>query len=138
MTSATVDALRDGTIDAGFQLSGVPSSSWQSLATDHPIRFLGISDERMAELNARLPFYQAELIPAGTYEGQDEDIQTIGVKVVLVTRDDVPPIQGYAMARALVEHNEQLISAHPNGLKWDGRFVADAGFIPFHEGAAAY
>lgn len=137
-TSATIDALRDNTIDAGFQLSGVPSSGWQALATDRPLRFLSISDEKMSELNERLPFYQAETVPAGTYEGQAEEFQTIGVKVVLVTREDVPPIQAYEMARILIEHNEELVSAHPNGVFWDGRNVQDAGFIPFHEGAAAY
>lgn len=137
-TSATIDALRDNTIDAGFQLSGIPSAAWQELASDHPIRFLAISDEKMRELNERLPFYQAEVVPAGTYAGQDEDIQTIGVKVVLVTREDVPAIQAYEMARILVEHNDEITSAHPNGAEWDGRNVEDAGFIPFHEGAAAY
>lgn len=137
-TSATVDALRDNTIDAGFQLSGVPSSGWLGLATDHPLRFLGISEEKMAELNERLPFYGAEVIPAGTYPGQDEDLMTIGVNVVLVTSADVPDIQAYEMARILIEHNDRLVSAHPNGVMWDGRNVANAGFIPFHDGAAAY
>lgn len=137
-TSATVDALRDNTIDAGFQLSGVPSSGWQALASDHPIRFLSISDEMMAALNERLPFYAAEIIPAGTYEGQTEDVQTIGVKVILITRDDVPAIQAYEMARALTEYNDELTAAHPNGAAWDGTFAADAGFVPFHPGATAY
>ena len=137
-TSATVDALRDNTIDAGFQLAGVPSAGWQALAADHPIRFLSISDEMMAALNERLPFYAAEIIPAGTYEGQDEDVQTIGVKVILITRDDVPDIQAFEMARALTEHNDELTAAHPNGAEWDGTFAADAGFIPFHPGAVAF
>lgn len=137
-TSATVDALRDNTIDAGFQLSGVPSSGWLGLATDHPLRFLGISDEKMRELNDRLPFYAAEVIPAGTYPGVEEDLTTIGVKVLMVTREDVPDIQAHEMARILVEHNDILVSAHPNGADWDGRNVKDAGFIPFHPGADAY
>lgn len=137
-TSATIDALRDNTIDAGFQLSGIPSSSWQALASDHPIRFLAISDEKMRELNERLPFFQAEIVPAGTYAGQDEDVQTIGVKVILVTREDVPAIQAYEMARILIENNEGIVSAHPNGAQWDGANVKDASFVPFHAGAAAY
>jgi len=137
-TSATVDALRDNTIDAGFQLSGIPSSGWLALATDHPLRFLGISDEKMQELNARLPFYAAEVVPAGTYPGLEEDLTTIGVKVLMVTREDVPDIQAYEMARILVEHNDVLVNGHPNGVYWDGRNVKDGGFIPFHPGAAAY
>jgi len=137
-TSATVDALRDNTIDAGFQLSGIPSANWQSLANDLPIRFLGIDDEQMAELNHRLPFYQPEIIAAGTYAGQDEDITTIGVKVLLVTREDVPTIQAHEIARVLFEHNDVLVQSHPMGVMWDGRNVKDAGFMSFHAGAELY
>lgn len=137
-TSATVDALRDNTIDAGFQLSGIPSANWQSLANDHPIRFLGIDEEQMADLNQRLPFYQPEIIEAGTYEGQDEDVTTIGVKVLLVTRDDTSDLQAHEMARVLIEHNDVLIQSHPMGAIWDGRNVKDAGFMAFHPGAELY
>lgn len=137
-TGATVDALRDGTIDAGFQLSGLPSGTWLGLANDHPLRFLGIAPDKMAALNARLPFYVPEVIKGGTYRGTDQDVTTIGVKVVLVTRDTVPDIQAHEMARVLIEHNADIARAHPTGVAWDGRGVADAGFIPFHPGAAAY
>lgn len=137
-TAATVDALRDGTIDAGFQLAGLPAGNWMGLANDHPLRFLGIAPDKMAALNARLPFYVPEVIKAGTYRGVTEDVTTIGVKVVLVTRDTVPAIQAHEMARVLIEHNAELRSAHPTGVFWDGRAVSDAGFIPFHPGAEAY
>lgn len=133
-----MDALRDNTIDAGFQLSGIPSANWQSLANDHPIRFLGIDEEQMADLNQRLPFYQPEIIEAGTYEGQDEDVTTIGVKVLLVTRDDTSDLQAHEMARVLIEHNDVLIQSHPMGAIWDGRNVKDAGFMAFHPGAELY
>jgi TRAP transporter TAXI family solute receptor len=137
-TSATADALRDNTVDAGFQLSGVPSATWQSLANDHPIRFLGIDQEQMAGLNERLPFYQSAIIPAGTYEGQDEAISTIGVTVILVTRNNVPEIQSYHMSRILIEHNDTLVESHPNGVAWDGRNVKGAEFVGIHSGAEQY
>jgi len=137
-TSATVDALRNGSIDAGFQLSGVPSATWLELANDHPIRFLGISDEHAAALNERLPFYGSQTIPAGTYSGIDEDLQTIAVNVMLITNEDTPPPQAYALLRMMFQYNEDLQQAHPNAVYWNPDNAARAGAIPRAQGAIDY
>ncbi len=137
-TSATVDALRNGSIDAGFQLSGVPSATWLELANDHPIRFLGIADEDVAALNERLPFYGAQTIPAGTYPGIEEDLQTIAVNVMLITNEDTPPQQAYALLRMMFQHNEELQQAHPNAVHWNPDNATKAGAIPRAQGAIDY
>lgn len=137
-TSATVDALRDGAIDAGFQLAGVPASTWMELTADHPIRLLGISEDDMATLNERLPFYEGLTIPAGTYTGLDEDLLTIGVNVMLITREDTAPVQSWELLRMMFDFNERFQDAHPNGADWNPDNVVKARAIPFHQGAIDY
>jgi uncharacterized protein len=48
----TADALRDGTIDAGFWSGGVPTGAVLSLAETRQIALVPISDEEFAAINA--------------------------------------------------------------------------------------
>ena len=49
---------------------------------------------------AASPYYTKHVIPAGTYNGQDEDVTTVAVGAVILARDDVSEDAIYALTVA--------------------------------------
>ena len=47
------------------------------------MKLIGIDDKCRDRLKSVYGFYTDYTIPAGTYEGQDQDVETLGVRAVL-------------------------------------------------------
>ena len=56
--------------------------------------------------------YVAVTIPAGTYEGQAEDVATAAVGNFLITHDGVSDETAYQMTKLLFENLDQFAAAH--------------------------
>lgn len=101
-------ALKDGSIDAFFITAGIPTTAVTSLVGDMDIRILNISNESANILVSKNNAYSLKTIPAGTYEGIDEDITTVCVTALLVANDDVDPDAEEAILNILKSENEEL------------------------------
>ena len=80
----STDALKDGKIDAAFIVAGAPTPAITELCTTNDAYLVPIDGEIAEKLMADCPFYTAHTIPAGTYAGQDADVQTVTVKATLI------------------------------------------------------
>lgn len=80
--------LQSGEIDALFCTSGVKTEMIEELANSCGIALLPVDGSAAARLLAAYPAYSQGVIPAGSYNGQDQDVPTIGVKAVLLASDD--------------------------------------------------
>ena len=81
--------------------------------------------------------YREVTISAGTYPGQDADVQTVGVKAVLLASDSLPAKQVQQLTELLFSSREAL--EEQLGLALDPETDAVEGVgIPFHAGAAAW
>jgi len=131
----SVELIKNRQLDATLQSAGLGVASIKDLATSLPITVVAVPAEVAQKLGA--PF-QAATIPAGTYEGQNEDVPTLAITNILVTRADVSDDQAYQMTKQLFEHLDALAAAH-NAAK--GIKVEDAAKglpIPLHPGAERY
>lgn len=83
------------------------------------------------------PFVSAT-IPAKTYTGQDEPVQTAAVVNYLVTREGVSEDTVYQMTKLVYESIPELAAAHSAGkdIKLDGALAGVP--IPLHPGAQRY
>lgn len=129
--------IAEGKIDLGFFVSTYPNPALTKLNASSRIRLLSVSPELAARVRADFPFYRPIRIPAGTYDGQDEDVATIGVDNLLVCRDDLPDELVYRLTRTFFESLETLADAHSaaSAIKLE---EASAAPIPLHPGAARY
>ena len=110
------DQLKAGKIDAIVITVGTPSPVVTELAGECGIRLLNVD---------------------GTYPGQDADVQTVGVKAVLLASDSLPAKQVQQLAELLFSSREAL--EEQLGLALDPETDAVEGVgIPFHAGAAAW
>lgn len=134
------DALRDGQVDAIMQFGGLPLSAITDLASTKGIRLLSISDEKLAQIQADNVWVSTATIPAGTYAGIDEDIQTAGQMILIYTNAETPDAVVYQMMEALMAHQDELTAIHPSaGLFNLENGINGAGTIlPLHPAAEQY
>ena len=84
----STDALKDGKIDAAFIVAGAPTPAITELCTTNDAYLVPIDGDVAAKLIEDCPFYTEYKIPAGTYEGQTEDVTTVTVKATLIVSAD--------------------------------------------------
>lgn len=134
----TADALANGDIDAGFWSVGAPTSSIMNLATTQDIRILSLSDEEVAAAQEADGTFTALSLAAGTYDGVDEDVATIGVPNVLVVSSETDADLVYEITRAMYENIDEMRAVHPAAEETTVEFTMAATPVPLHEGAIRY
>lgn len=127
-----VSHLLDGSVDAMFITAGSPVQVYAENASS--IRLLSLTQEEMDRICNTFDGYVQTTVPAGTYDGMKE-VQTLGVKAVLLVSQEVPDTAVYQMCKVLFANidafEEQL------GLRKDitPASAAEGITIPFHAGA---
>ena len=130
-------ALKDGTVDAAFVTAGYPTASVQDIASQNKIRLLPIGDEQIKKLNEKYPFYTKTTVPAGTYQGFEEEVPTVSVMAILVANDKIDAALGEKLTKAIFDNLDKIAAAHSAG-KSITKATALEGmdFIKMNEGAS--
>lgn len=130
--------IRDHKLDAAHGFTGAPISSFQELATETPCTILQYTDEELISIILKNSNYYADTIPAGTYEGQEEDIKTFGLKCLICVRADMSDEMAYKLTSILYQQREALAEAHPAMEIMKNRGFMDTVAIPMHDGALKF
>lgn len=133
-----VNKLENGEIDALFCTAGVKMEIIEELAKRSSIRFLSIDDNRMQKLTSTYPFLKEYYIPENTYEGQTEQVTTIGVEAVLLARDELDEDIVSKITKILFEYRDELPFNSLSDFGLSDKDVTQEIGIPFHEGALKY
>lgn len=138
--SAASKALKEGTIDAAFITAGAPTLAVQDVTASTPIKLLPIDDEHLKALTEKYPFYSKIVIPKGTYNGVDEDIETVSVMAILVCNDRVDSELAGKILDTLFKNLDHLKSSHPVIGNLDKKFASEKAHmtLPFQEGAEKF
>lgn len=134
----TVDALKDGTIDAGFWSGGLPTSGLVDYATTGSMVLVPTSEYASAMQDKYGQYYLDSEIPAGTYEGQDEAVGSIGVPNVLVVNTSMDEALQQQLTSLLFEHRDDLVAVHPAASELNKQTAGDIPFMDVCPGAKAY
>lgn len=131
----SVDLMKNRQLDATLQSAGLGVASLRDLANAIAITVVEVPTEVVESIGAP---YQPAVIPAGTYQGQDADVQTASVINYLVTRADLDEEVVYQMTKALYENLDRLTAAHAaaQAIKLDES--ATVSPVPLHPGAERY
>jgi TRAP transporter TAXI family solute receptor len=132
-----IEQMKNGAVDAAFLTSGLPNSTIMDLSTTQDVRIIPIRKEAVEKLAADYPFYASEVIPAGTYDNE-EDVETAAVQTLLVTREDLSEELVYNITKTIFENLDSLRETHSaaNSISIDS--VLKGMPIPLHPGAEKY
>jgi uncharacterized protein len=136
----SVDALKDGKIDAFFWNGGLPTASVLDLVNSPRIRARFIATDSMLpqlEKTYGPSLYYKAIIPKGMYQ-QDTDVPVVGVAVLLVVSETMPEDLAHDITRVLFEKQPELATIHPQAKVLSVKTATTRSPIPFHPGAIRY
>lgn len=131
----SVELIKNRQLDATLQSAGLGVASIRDLATSLPISVVAIPADIVEKIG--LP-YIAATIPAGTYDGQTEDVATAAVGNFLVTHSDVSDDLAYEMTKQLFENLPAMEAAHAAAKRIKLEDAPKDAPIPLHPGAERY
>jgi len=83
--------------------------------SSHGGRFIAPNRAQIEAILAKHPHLRRMSVPAGTYRGQDERIDSVGLWSVILVRADLPEAIAYRLARALHRGEDLLAERLPQG-----------------------
>lgn len=134
----STDALKDGKIDAAFIVAGAPTAAITELCTTNDAFLVPIDGDIADKLMADCPFYTVYNIPAGTYNGQTEDVKTVTVKATLIVSADASEEDVYNLTKAIFDNVDAITAENGKGAELSIENATSGMTAPFHSGAAKY
>ena len=134
----STDGLKDGKIDAAFIVAGAPTPAITELCTTNNAYLVPIDGAVADALMASCPFYTVYNIPAGTYAGQAEDVQTVTVKATLIVSASAAEEDVYKLTAAIFNNIDAITAENGKGAELSIENATSGMTAPFHAGAAKY
>jgi TRAP transporter TAXI family solute receptor len=137
----SVNALKDGKIDALMWVGGVPTPSITDLAAT-PGKKIKLIDHGAGAENMRKkygPIYVQNKILANAYPGQATDTTNVDVWNLLVVPEKADEQLVYNITKTLFEKKDELVRVHKDASFLDlNNQTTGASPLPFHPGAVRY
>jgi len=134
-----VDLWKDRHIDAAVACSTLGLSSFQEMAVGGSgIRILPISDEAIEEGVKLNPGYFANVLPAGSFRGQDQEVPVFSSTTILFSHNELPDDLARNIIKHLLNRRDELVAALSAFKELNPEFGAKIPGVPIHPGASAY
>jgi uncharacterized protein len=137
----SVNAIKDGKIDAFFWVGGLPTAAVTDLAATQGMKIVMIDHaDLVPAMNKKYgPLYAAGSIPKATYTGMAADNANANVWNLLVVSEKMPDEMAYTIVKTLFEKREEYAAVHAEGkaLTYEIQRAANTS-VPFHPGALKY
>lgn len=133
------DKLKDGTLDAFFNVSGWPQAAISELAATTGIDLVPIDGPEAAKLIKEYSFFGVDEIPDSAYKNA-AGVKTVSVNAIWVTSSKLPDALIYAITAALWNPSTRklLDSGHAKGKAIKLDTALDGLGIPLHPGAEKF
>lgn len=133
-----VDKIKDGNLDATLITAGVPTAAVTDFAQAHSLKVIPLSGPEIDQLRKEQPFYAKVTLPANTYKGQAQPVETLAVMAVWATHDGVSESMAYEVTKSLFENLPIMGQVHVQGKNISLGNATQVGTTPLHPGALKY
>ena len=137
----SVNAIKDGKIDAFFWVGGLPTAGVTDLANTPNTKLKLIDHSNLvAAMNKKYGnLYVEDVIPKTAYHGMDSDNKQATVMNILVTNQSMDDKTAYNIVKTLFDKRDDLIAVHKEAenFKLENQKTS-ASPIPYHPGALKY
>jgi TRAP transporter TAXI family solute receptor len=137
----SVNALKDGKIDAFFWVGGLPTAAVTDLANTPGTKIKMIDHaDAVAAMNKKYGnLYVEDVIGKSVYKGMDADNKQATVMNILVAHENLDEKTAYNIVKTVFEKKDELVAVHKEAANFKlENQKADASPIPFHPGAIRY
>lgn len=102
----SADALQNGQVAGAGIPAGIPVGAITKLmaSAGDKVTLLGMTPEQQAKADGGLNLWTPFTIPAGTYPGQDQDVQTVAQPNFLATHMDLDEEHVYKITKTIYEN----------------------------------
>ena len=136
--ASLADAWADRHIDVQMPMLNVPASTvTEALVSRTDGKLFSLGDDVIKELCDNYGFAEYT-IAAGTYNGQDEDIKTVGLPIVLFCRDDADEDLIYTFTKTLYENKDYFLGVHSSFAEFEPETMNVGTAITLHPGAEKF
>jgi len=139
-----VSSIKDGNLDTFGYFSGLPLSSVVDLTSIKEVSFINVySLGEDFNFDGKYPFYIKAVIPAGTYKGQEEVVNTYANLTYIIAHKDVDEDIIYKFLKKLYspEGLNYMKDVHSRAVEFNvdtiDKMVDKLG-VPMHEGAVRF
>jgi TRAP transporter TAXI family solute receptor len=137
----SVNAIKDGKIDAFFWVGGLPTAAVTDLANTPGTKIKMIDHaEVVAAMNKKYGnLYVEDTIPKDIYRGMEADNKQATVMNILVAHESMDDKTAYNIVKTIFDKRDDLIAVHKEAVNFKLENQKSAATpIPFHPGAAKY
>lgn len=132
-------AVMENDVDAVHGFAGIPINGLEEMAQKTPIRLLQYTDDELHKILARNASYSRSIIPAGTYTGQTQPVETFGVKCLLCVSADMDEELVYTITKALYDSVEEMAAEQPVMAEMKKEDFCYSNLpVPLHPGAEKF
>ncbi|MFO1222138.1 MAG: TAXI family TRAP transporter solute-binding subunit [Burkholderiaceae bacterium] len=137
----SVNAMKDGKIDAFFWVGGLPTAAVTDLANTPGTKIKLIDHaDIVPKMNQKYGnLYVEDVIPKATYKGMDADNHQATVMNILVANASMDDKTAYNIVKTIFDKRDDLIAVHKEAANFMlENQKASASPLPYHPGAAKY
>jgi TRAP transporter TAXI family solute receptor len=137
----SVDALKDGKIEAFFFNGGLPVGAILDLAHTPGYRMRMVPNGEAIPALHRVygeSLYKLNTVPAGTYAGVEQDVPVVSIQNILAVHADMDDQLAFDITRTLFERQADLVAIHPEAKKLSLQTATQNSPAAFHPGAIRY
>ncbi len=137
----SVNAIKDGKIDAFFWVGGLPTAAVTDLANTPGTKLKMIDHaDTVAAMNKKYGnLYIEDSIPKDMYRGMESDNKQATVMNILIAHESMDEKTAYNIVKTIFDKREDLIAVHKEAMNFKlENQKAGASPIPFHPGAVKY
>ena len=136
----SVDAIKDGKIDAFFWNGGLPTASILDLVNTPGVKANFIpTDTQLPRLEQMFgpSLYYRDIIPKATYNN-DAEIPVVAVANLLVASEEMPEALAHDITQVLFDQQAELAAIHPQAKTLSLKSALTGSPVPFHPGAIRF
>jgi TRAP transporter TAXI family solute receptor len=134
----SVQAMKDGTIDAFFWSGGVPTAGITDLtSTRRDVRLIDTTD-LLPALRQRYGNVYREISISGSAYGLPGDVKTVGVANFLMVSDKMSEDLAFDLTKLLFDKKADLERVHPEAKNLDKQVAQQVAPAQLHPGAQRY
>ncbi|MDD5169656.1 MAG: TAXI family TRAP transporter solute-binding subunit [Syntrophales bacterium] len=136
----SVNALKDGKIDAFFWVGGLPTAAILDLAASPGVSMKLIpTDTALPAIFKKYgQIYVKARIPKTAYPKMTTNVGVVGIPNVLVCNKKADPELIYKILKVMFDHKKELVAVHSQAKEFTLKDAVIKTVVPYHPGAVKY